>query len=87
MPKRDLVATLAVAMQQGRLKVAAVLPEAALLQEELQNFQVKMSVAGHDTYGAGDDWREGVNDDLVLAVGLALWVGEQAAAMPLLIEE
>ena len=42
--------------------------------EELLSFQVKISVSGHDTYGA---WREGTHDDLVLATALAVWVGEK----------
>jgi alkanesulfonate monooxygenase SsuD/methylene tetrahydromethanopterin reductase-like flavin-dependent oxidoreductase (luciferase family) len=27
---------------------------------------------GYDTYGAGDDWRVGNHDDLVLATAIAL---------------
>ncbi len=38
------------------------LPEAALLVQELLNFQVKITAAGNDTYRA---WREGQHDDLV----------------------
>ena len=33
---------------------------------------------GHDSYGAGEDWRVGNNDDLVLAVAMACWHTEQA---------
>jgi hypothetical protein len=72
-PKRDLVSTLQVLLQGGRLKVAQGLPAAQLLVEELLHFQVKITVAAHDTYGA---WREGAHDDLVLAVALACWYAE-----------
>jgi hypothetical protein len=72
-PKRELVSTVQVALQTGRLKIAQNLPEAATLVRELQNFQVKITDSAHDTYGA---WREGTHDDLVLAAALALWVGK-----------
>lgn len=71
-PKRDLVSTVQVALQNDRLKIAKSLPDAATLTSELQNFQVKITDTAHDTYGA---WREGTHDDLVLAVALALWTG------------
>ncbi len=73
-PKRDLVSTVQVLLQGERLKIAEALPEAATLTRELLNFQVKISAeTAHDSYGA---WREGMHDDLVLAVALACWYGE-----------
>ncbi len=69
-PKRDLVSVVQVALQNGRLRIAEKLPDVVTLTKELQNFQVKITDAGNDTYGA---WREGTHDDLVLAVALALW--------------
>ncbi len=74
-PKRDLVSTVQVLLQGERLKIAQALPEAATLTRELLNFHVKINEAtAHDSYGA---WREGTNDDLVLATALAVWHGEQ----------
>jgi hypothetical protein len=74
-PKRNLVGVTQTALQTGRLRVASALPEAATLTQELQNFQMKISLdTGHDSYGA---WREGTHDDLVLALACALWVGER----------
>jgi len=78
-PKRDLVSTLQVLLQSGRLKIAEGLPLARLLSVELLNFRATISLAGHDSYAAGAEaaWREaGTNDDLVLAVSLACWVAE-----------
>src|SRR6266487_771535 len=72
-PKRDLVSTAQVLLQGRRLRVAPSLPEAATLVRELETFRVKLSDAGHDSYAA---WRETDHDDLVLAVSLACWVGE-----------
>ena len=69
-PKRDLVSTAQVLLQSGRLKIAKGLSEAAMLVRELENFQVKITLAANDTYGA---WREGTHDDLVLSVALACW--------------
>jgi hypothetical protein len=73
-PKRELVSYLQVLLQTGRLKIASALPESEILVKELLNFQVKITASAHDTYGA---WREGAHDDLVLAVALACWYGEQ----------
>jgi hypothetical protein len=77
-PKRDLAGGVQVALQTSRLKIAAGLPDTQVLVQELQNFRVKISLAGHDSYGAGagEEWRVGAHDDLVLAVAIALWVGE-----------
>jgi hypothetical protein len=76
-PKRDLVGCVQVALQTARLKIASALPLASLLVSELQNFQVKITDAAHDVYGA---WREGQHDDLVLALALALWAGMSAGS-------
>jgi hypothetical protein len=72
-PKRDLVSVLQVLMHAERLKFAEQLPGTLLLTEELLNFQVKITTAANDTYGA---WREGQHDDLVLAVAMAAWFAE-----------
>jgi hypothetical protein len=72
-PKRELVSTLNVLLQSKRLKIAAALPEATVLKQELMHFRVKITATAHDTYGA---WREGSHDDLVLAVALAAWYAE-----------
>ncbi len=73
-PKRDLVSTIQVLLQTKRLKIPSALPEAPTLMEELTNFQVRISLAGHDSFGA---WREGTHDDLLLSVSLGAWAGER----------
>ena len=75
-PKRELVGTVQVLLQSKRLKFAEDLSEVKLLLDELLRFEVKITEAGTDTYGA---WREGAHDDLVLATALACWMGERAA--------
>jgi hypothetical protein len=73
-PKRDLVATLQVLLQNGRLKVSRKLELEPVLSSEMLNFKVKIDPAtSHDSYSS---WREGDHDDLVLAVALAAWYGE-----------
>jgi hypothetical protein len=66
-------------MQARRLHIARMLPDAAILIQELTNFKVKLTAAAHETFEA---WREGQHDDLVLAVALAAWMGEQALPTP-----
>jgi hypothetical protein len=73
-PKRILVSTLQVALQNKRLRIAAKLPEAATLSKELQDFQLTFTENANDTY----EGRKGSHDDLVLAVALALWAGTHA---------
>jgi hypothetical protein len=77
-PKRDLAGAVHVLLESGRLKIANRLPEAATLKAELENFRAKITLTGHDTYGAGagEAWREGAHDDLVLAVAIGCWLGE-----------
>jgi hypothetical protein len=72
-PKRDLVARVVVAVQNGVLRIAKTLPHADLLIRELLNFRAKISLAGNDSYEA---WRERDHDDLVFAVALAAWMAE-----------
>ncbi len=73
-PKRDLVSSVAVLLQTGRLRIPRNLPNADVLERELVRFRAKISLSGHDTYEA---WREADHDDLVLAVALACWLNEK----------
>ncbi len=76
-PKRELAAIVQRLLQTRRLLVAQGLPEAQQLKHELQNFKVKINVAtGNESFEA---WREKDHDDLVLAVAMAAWSGEQIA--------
>ena len=69
-PKRDLVSNGQVLLQNGQLKFAKDLMHGKTLIDELLNFKMKVSNAGHDSYEA---WREGEHDDLVLALLMACW--------------
>jgi hypothetical protein len=75
LPRTALVGALQLLLQAGRLRVADALPEAATLVAELTAFRARPVLAGADGPTA---WREGLRDDLVLAVALAAWAGETA---------
>jgi hypothetical protein len=76
-PKRDLVSTVSVLLSTKRLKIVSSLKEAQTLISELTAFKVSISLKGHDSYGNDvGPWRENAHDDLVLAVALACWAGE-----------
>ena len=76
-PKRDLASAIILALENGTLKIATGLPLAETLIAEVVNFRPKISAAGHDSYGAGSDWREGSHDDLLLATSMAIWYAER----------
>ncbi len=50
------------------------MPELQTLIDELGAFDYTISPTGHDSYG--NDWRKNAHDDLVLAVSMAVWVGD-----------
>jgi hypothetical protein len=78
-PKRELVGTLQVLLQTRRLQVSRSLPDAVVLVQELENFRDKVTAAKNE---ALESWREGRHDDLILAVAMAAWLGEQALTIP-----
>jgi hypothetical protein len=70
-PKRDLVASVQVPLQNGSLKIAPELALADTLKKELLGFSVKVDPrTAHDSY---EHWRENDHDDLVLATAMACW--------------
>lgn len=70
-PKRDLVSTVQIELQNDRLKFAKGLKEANALIEELSNFQTSITDSGRDTYGG----RSGVHDDIVMSLAMGVWLG------------
>lgn len=66
-PKRDLITSAVVALQDGTLKIGDV-DNADVLRKELAEYRVKLTKKGNETYeGAGR------NDDLVYSLALATW--------------
>lgn len=87
-PKKDLVGELQVLLQSRRWRIAPELEHADTLVRELQNFQIKVTPTANDAVTL---WREGRDDDLVLAVAIAAWAGEkylrnESDGMPYVIE-
>jgi hypothetical protein len=78
-PKKDIVSVTQVLLQAGRLKIAQALPHARLLARELVNFRFKV---GHEKSDDALAWREGPDDDLVLALAIAVWQAEQSPGIP-----
>lgn len=75
-PKVKLLRPLVSAVEGGRLKVAAGLPDAEALVRELGAFQRAFTEAGHATFdGVGE------HDDLVSAVALGCWWGFHLASV------
>jgi hypothetical protein len=72
-PKKDLVDSLKAILQTKRLEIAQGLPAGKVLKKELQTFAVKVTPAGRETYEA---WRQGDHDDVVFAVAMCAWYGE-----------
>jgi hypothetical protein len=71
-PKRDLIATTSVILEQHRLGIPTTLPSKEALIDELLNYRHTISDTGHDSYAAA----AGSHDDLLLALSLALWTAE-----------
>jgi len=77
-PKSELVASVAVGLQAGRLRIARELPLAQVLAEELAGFELRVTSAANLTFGA----RSGAHDDLVLSVAMACYAADAAFRLP-----
>lgn len=69
-PKRDVISATKVLLQSERLRFAEGLPETQTLVKELLAYQPRMDPQPADSLAG---WREGVYDDLVLAVAMICW--------------
>jgi hypothetical protein len=66
-PKKDLITSAVVALQDGTLRIGDV-ENADLLLKELAEYRIKLTKKGHEQFeGAGR------NDDLVYSLALACW--------------
>jgi hypothetical protein len=71
-PKKELVTTIQLMFESGRLRVADF-TLASAFREELLAFTRKMTKAGNDTYEA---FVESAHDDMVMSVAMGLWYME-----------
>jgi hypothetical protein len=77
-PKRDLISVAQVLLQTNRLRIAKGIPLADTMLRELLNFRMKVALNAATV----EAWREGPHDDLVLALAIALWLGERTTLIP-----
>ena len=73
-PKRDLIASVQLALERGELRIAKGLREREALVEELVDVRKTARESGRDRVGAE---RAGEHDDLVIALALACWKGRR----------
>jgi Terminase RNaseH-like domain len=73
LPKTQLVSTLVAAFDSDRIYLSSHSKEIDAMIDELENFEIKISDEGHDQFGA----KTGAHDDLVCALGMACYCGEQ----------
>jgi hypothetical protein len=81
LPKREWVTTLKKVLEAKRVRFHYIDDDGRrdsgmrLLENEINNFQMKISQTGYDKYEASS----GHHDDAVQALGLAIWFGEREA--------
>jgi hypothetical protein len=68
-PKGHLISRIQMLLHAGRLEIHSDLPDASALVGELQSFKADFTDTGYIKFNA----RSGAHDDLVLALGVALW--------------
>jgi hypothetical protein len=71
-PRRDLISTTQILFDEEQLKIAEGLQLAGTLRDELLAFKPKA-----DKPDDLEGWREGKDDDLVLAVATSVWAAER----------
>jgi hypothetical protein len=73
--KTEIVSGSIAALQEGRLRVAGGLELASTLRDELLKYKVRITPHGNETFGG-----EGAHDDLVTAVSIAIYIGDQSGS-------
>jgi hypothetical protein len=70
LPKSQMISALVAAFSSGTMHLPANARELDSVIEELTSYEIRVSEAGWDSYGA---FKTGAHDDLVTALGLSLW--------------
>lgn len=73
-PRRDLINSVLLAMQAGHIVIAQDQTHAATLAHELAELRLKVTASGHDRY----EPRKGGHDDMIVALGMAVWTLERS---------
>jgi hypothetical protein len=69
--KTDIVSSLQVVMQNGRLIIPSNIPLLKEIEKEFLNFKAKIGKTATTFEASG-----GVHDDIVMSISIALWYGE-----------
>jgi hypothetical protein len=77
--KKHLVGLMQLVLQTGRIKIAPGLEHADTLLDELANFRIRPGATIPDPL---NDWRIGPQDDLLLAMAIAVWEAERRPYFP-----
>jgi hypothetical protein len=72
-PRRDLISASQILFDEAQLRIAEALELAGALRDELLAFKPVAKKPGDDLEG----WREGKDDDLVLAVATSVWAAQR----------
>jgi hypothetical protein len=75
LPKTQLVSCLVSVFDADHMELPARSKEIDAMIIELLNFEIRVSDEGRDAFGA---FKVGTHDDLVTALGLAIWLGENS---------
>jgi|GEM_PF-209956 len=75
LPKTQLVSVLVSVFDADRVELPGHSKETDAMVNELLNFEIRVSDEGRDSFGA---FKVGAHDDLVTALGLAVWLGENS---------
>ena len=73
LPKGQLVSRLLAAFDSDRIYISKRSKEMDAVLDELENFEIKVSDEGRDSYSA----KIGSHDDLIIALGLSCWMASQ----------
>ncbi len=72
-PKRDMVASLQIALQNHILSIPSSLKELGQLKSEIQNFHMKIDKNSSTTFGA---LRDSIHDDITMSLCMAIWYAD-----------
>jgi hypothetical protein len=73
-PKKELVSSVQVVLQNYRLKVASDIKHLEDLKKEFLNFKARINSRANTQFSASS----GYHDDIVMSIALATWYGEHA---------
>jgi len=74
LPKPEMVSTMIALFNAGRVLIPEVKEiDSETLKQELFNYKAKVTEKGYDQFGA---LKTGEHDDIVCAMGFALWLAE-----------